>query len=221
MIVASFFAPRPEHPRWRDYLPSLRLLQASCDRLGLRHVVLGDAPVDGFDVIETPGISRELMPAFLEAQRHGIEALDDDLLLVGADCVIARDPSGPFAGAGISVTLGDFWDCRLNTGAIWIRYDARADAARMWTQAREGMGTAWGDDQLAIASQFAPLPYQVPEYGCRAGAEVQFLPVDPWNLAPDHEQHDCSHAVVLHFRGNRKEWSGRWCKRFLEFDGCE
>jgi hypothetical protein len=43
MIVASFFAPRPEHPRWRDYLPSLRLLQASCDRLGLTHVIIGDA----------------------------------------------------------------------------------------------------------------------------------------------------------------------------------
>jgi hypothetical protein len=219
VIVASFFAPRPEHPRWRDYLPSLRLLQASCDRLGLQHVVLGDTRLEGFDVLTSP-LPRDLMPAFLEAQRHGIETLDDDILLVGADCVIGRDPSAPFAAASLTVTLGDFWDCRMNTGAIWVRRDAREAAAELWTRALDGMGLAWGDDQLALADQVGPLPnlWRLPTIEDRLGLSVQFLPVDPWNLAPDNEAHDCSHGVVLHFRGNRKEWSGRWCRRFLGFD---
>jgi hypothetical protein len=88
VIVASFYAPRPEHPRWRDYLPSLALLQRSCDRLGLRHVIIGDAPVDGFDVFETT-LPRDLMPAILKGQADAIEFFKDDLLLVGADCVVA------------------------------------------------------------------------------------------------------------------------------------
>lgn len=219
MIVASFFAPRPEHPRWRDYLPSLRLLQASCDRLGLPHVVLGDAPIDGFDVLRSD-LPRDLMPAFLMAQRHGIEALDDDLLLVGADCVIARNPSLPFSGTDLSVTLGDFWDCQMNTGAIWVRRSAREAMAELWGRAIDGMGVQWGDDQLALAAQVSPLPdlRTLPTMETRHGLRVQYLPVDPWNLAPNDEAHDCSHAVVLHFRGNRKEWSGRWCRRFLGFD---
>lgn len=218
MIVASFFAPRPEHPRWRDYIPSLRLLQASCDRLGLQHVVLGDTPVEGFDVLQVPDLPRELMPAFLAAQKHGIETLDDDLLLVGADCVIARDPSEPLtAGADLTVTLGDFWDCRMNTGTIWVRRESRVAAAELWGRALAGMGHAWGDDQLALAAQVAPLPPAPPVIEPRLGLMVQFLDVDPWNLAPENEHHDCRHAVVLHFRGNRKGWSGRWCQRFLGF----
>lgn len=216
MIVASFFAPRPEHPRWRDYLPSLWLLQASCDRAGLRHVILGDAPVDGFEVLQVPGLPRDLMGACLAAQRHGIGALDDDLLLVGADCVVVQDAEKPIAaGADLTVTLGDFWDCRMNTGTIWIRRGAREAVAALWARAIDGMGTAWGDDQLALAAQVAPLPMTVPTIAERSGLTIQYLDVDPWNLAPDRPDHDCSHAKVLHFRGNRKLWAATWCQRFL------
>ena len=221
MIVASFFAPRPEHPRWRDYLPSLRLLQESCDRLGLRHVVIGDAEIEGFDVLSVPDLPRPLMPAFVAGQRHAIETLDDDLLLVGADCVIAADPRPPFWLGDMAVTLGDFWDCPMNTGAIWITNEARRTAATMWRAAEQGLTDIWGNDQLALAAQLAPLPpfNLTPVVSDRHGLEIAFLPVDPWNLAPDREDHECSSAVVLHFRGNRKEWSGRWCQRFLGFGG--
>lgn len=219
MIVASFYAPRPEHPRWRDYLPSLALLQASCDRLGLRHVVLGDAPVDGFEVFLERDLPRALMPAVLAAQEAGIRCLDDDLLLVGADCVIAREPREPLDGADMAVTLGDFWDCPLNTGAIWVKREARGAAADLWARAAAGMGGEWGDDQLALAMQVSPLPdlRRLPAVENRRGLQVRFLRAEEWNLAPDREDHDCSGAAVLHFRGARKEWSGRWCRRFLGF----
>lgn len=217
MIVASFFAPRPEHPRWRDYLPGLHLLQASCDRLGLRHVVIGDEPVDGFDVLSVPDLPRPLMPAFIAGQRHAIETLEDDLLLVGADCVIAKDPSGPLLHADITVTLGDFWDCQLNTGTIWVRNAARAKAAAMWADALDGLEDIWGDDQRALCAQFEPLPDLrfLPRIERRQSVSVCFLPVDPWNLAPVAPADDCSHAVVLHFRGNRKEWATEWCERWI------
>lgn len=219
MIVASFFAPRPEHPRWRDYLPSLRLLQASCDRLGLEHIIIGDAPVPGMDVLQLPDLPRDLMPAILDGQRQAIECLDDDLLLVGADCVIARDPRGALDGADMAVTIGDFCDCALNTGAIWIAREAREVAARMWARALARGLTGWGDDQLCIAAEVAPLrqPAAVEE---RHGIRVRFLDVDPWNLAPDHVAHDVSHAAVLHFRGRRKDWSAAWCERFLGLPPC-
>jgi hypothetical protein len=219
MIVASFFAPRPEHPRWRDYLPSLRLLQASCDRLGLTHVIIGDAPVAGLDVLQCSGLPGDLMRAIIEGQRRAIECLDDDLLLVGADCVIVRDPRGAMDGADMAVTIGDFADCALNTGAIWISRGARDVAADMWGRALARMGAGWGDDQLAIAAEVAPLQLP-PAVAERHGLRVRFLDVDPWNLAPDHVVHDVSHAAVLHFRGRRKDWSAEWCARFLGLAPC-
>lgn len=220
MIVASFFAPRPEHPKWRDYLPSLRLLQTSCDRLGLRHVVIGDAPLPGFEVFSAD-LPRDLMPAFVLGQALAIDALDDDLLLVGADCVIARDPRAVLRDCDVAVTLGDFWDCQLNTGAIWIARAVRRRAAKMWLSAFADMGLKWGDDQLAIAAQFEPLAdlRLLPVTEERQGLRVKFLPVDPWNLAPSDPLDDCSHAAILHFRGNRKAWSPAWCQRFLGFGG--
>ncbi len=220
MIVASFLAPRPEHPKWRDYLPSLRLLQASCDRLGLPHVVIGDAAIPGF-VVFRADLPRDLMPAFVLGQAAVMDALDDDLLLVGADCVIARDPRAVLRDCDIAVTLGDFWDCRLNTGAIWIGRAVRRRAAAMWRQAHAEMGVLWGDDQLAIAAQFEPLPdlRLLPLVEERQELRVKFLPVDPWNLAPASAEDDVSHAAILHFRGNRKAWSPAWCQRFLGFGG--
>ena len=220
MIVASFLAPRPEHPRWRDYIPSLRLLQASCDRLGLRHVVIGDADLPGFDVFHA-NLPRDLMPAFVLGQAAGLEALDGDILLVGADCVIARDPRAVLRDCDVAVTLGDFYDCRLNTGAIWVGGRVRRRVAAMWRQAHAEMGVLWGDDQLAIASQFEPLPdlRLLPVTEERQELRVKFLPVDPWNLAPEDEHRDCAHAAILHFRGRRKDWSAAWCQRFLGFGG--
>lgn len=220
MIVASFFAPRPQHPRWRDYLPSLRLLDASCRRIGLPHVVLGDAPLPGLDVLQMDGLTSELMPAILDGQRRAIEALDDDLLLVGADCVIAKDPRGALDGADMAVTIGDFADCALNTGAIWIGRRARDVAAAMWARALVRMGHGWGDDQLAIAAEVAPLCLP-PATAERHGIRVRFLDVDPWNLAPAGPADDASRAVVLHFRGARKDWAPAWCSRFLGLEQCD
>lgn len=216
MIVLSFLTPRQEHPRWRDYASSLRLLQTSCDRLGLTHLVISDQDLDGYATFRAE-LPRDLMPAILTGQAAAIEALDDDLLLVGADCVIARNPAGALTGCDMAVTLGNFSDCRLNTGAIWVRRSARRRAVDLWRAGLAGMGNQWGDDQIAIAAQLAPLPDEPMCWVHRAGLDVGFLPVDPWNLAPSDPRDDCSHAVVLHFRGSRKVWAGEWCNRFLGF----
>jgi len=216
VIVASFLAPRPAHPKWRDYLPSLRLLQESCDRLAVPHVVISDAELPGFDVLRAE-LPEALMPAILLGQAQALDRLDDDILLVGADCVIARSPAGGFAGCDVAVTLGNFYDCRLNTGAIWVRRHARQAAAAIWRAAADGMAEGWGDDQLALAAQFAPLPRRPGVMETRAGLEVSFLDADVWNIAPDTEADPCPEAVVLHFRGGRKLWSAAWCRRHLGF----
>src|SRR6185312_9294879 len=115
---------------------------------------------------------------------------------VGADCVLANDPAPLFEQEfDVAFTTADFSDCILNTGAIFVR--GGVDAARFWRGALTRMTRwQWGDDQLALAASVGPTL----EHGLytRSGLKVRFLPVDPYNLAPDNPGHDCSHAIILH-----------------------
>ena len=207
MKVCSFFAPRPDHPYFMDYTPFLNLLRESCKRFGHEHVVLTDDPGMGDDafVVDLPG---SLMRATLAAHLAWLEANPDEpTLLVGADCVLARDPVA-FAQYSalfdLAITVGDFDDCRMNTGAIYIPRPARVTA--IWADALAHCGSEWGDDQ---ASLYAAI--------MRTGKDVvvRELPVDPFNLAPENPGDDCTRGVVLHFRGQRKNWMLDYCFKHL------
>src|SRR6478752_5000517 len=95
MHVVSFYAPRPEHPFFRDYQPFLNLLRLSCARFGHRHIVLTDDPAVGDDAYVTD-LPRSLMKATIAAQLAYLEDpqfAETPTLLTGADCVLARDPA--------------------------------------------------------------------------------------------------------------------------------
>jgi hypothetical protein len=222
MNVVSFYAPRPDHPKFQDYQPHLAVLEASCRRFGHEHIVLTD------DASLSPAflkfytiLPENLMRACLAAQLAYLRSplAGTDTVLLGADCVVAGNVSAAFDGTfDLGVTTYPFSDCWLNTGAIFV--PGGSNVTHIWEAALARCRGAWGDDQLALASALDPvsLDHSVQE---RAGVRVRFMPVDPWNLAPKNMGHDCRHATVLHFRGPRKKWMAEYCRRWLALEPVE
>jgi hypothetical protein len=211
--VISFYAPRPEHPFFQDYRPYLSLLRASCERFGHRHIVLTDDPMEvGADDAYVVDLPRSLMKAVLAAQYAYLsdpEFANTPTVLVGADCVLANDPEPVFDGLfDIGITVGDFADCRMNTGAIFIPRPCQV--AEIWADALAHVGDDWGDDQTSLYRAIL----ERPTHGLW-WATLKELPVDPYNLAPEWPGDDCTRGVVLHFRGPRKRWMVDYCHNWL------
>jgi len=209
MNICSFWAPRPEHPFFRDYQPFLDILRLSCERYGHQHLVLTDDPTVGDDAYVTD-LPRSLMKATLAAQ---LAYLDDPqfantpTLLTGADCVLARDPMQiDMRGVDLVITTDDrFQDCRMNCGAIFI---PRPKSVRwVWREALKRCGDDWGDDQTSLYSVIEEMRFN--------WLHVRELPCDPYNLAPEHPADDCTRGTVLHFRGPRKDWMVAYCHHWL------
>jgi len=211
--IVSFLAPRPDHPFFQDYTPFLDILRASCERFGYRHIVITDdaSITDGF-LLTLP---HNLMKATIQGQLVYLNSqylAKEDTVFVGADCVLARDPAEVFKHEfDIAFTTGPFSDCILNTGAIYIR--GGADVRHIWARALAGMGEEWGDDQKAIAAVVHPTIEPCIVAG--DGVTIRFLPVDPYNLAPEYPDDDCTRGVILHFRGPRKAWMKDYCAKWL------
>ncbi len=186
MNIVSFLAPRLDHPFYRDYSPFLNILRASCKKFGHRHIVITDDEAVGAegDAFVVDGLPHNLMKAIIRGQLAYLLSplAQEDTILVGADCVLARDPAEVFDKPfDIAFTTGPFTDCVLNTGAIYIR--GGADAAHIWAKAFAGMGEEWGDDQKALAAVVHPTLEE--SIACGNGPTMRFLPVDPYNLAPE------------------------------------
>ncbi len=224
MNIVSFYAPRRDHPFFQDYAPFLNILRASCKKFGHRHIVItDDAQVGEFadgtlDYSEGDAfrvdLPHNLMKAIIVGQLAYLKSplAKEDTLLLGADCVLARDPAEVFwLQFDIAFTTGRFSDCILNTGAIYIR--GGADVAYIWEHALAEMGEEWGDDQKALAAIVHPTI--APSLNAGAGSVIRFLPVDPYNLAPEYPDDDCRRGYVLHFRGPRKDWMIDYCAKWL------
>jgi hypothetical protein len=213
MNIVSFYAPRPEHPFFQDYRPYLALLRESCARFGHQHLVLTDDPMEiGADDAYVVDLPRPLMKAVLAAQYAYLADpanAHEPTLLVGADCVLANDPAAYFpTDCDLAVTVGDFADCRMNTGAIFVPHPCQV--AEIWADALAHVGEDWGDDQTSLYRAIQ----ERPTHGLWS-ADVRELPVDPFNLAPEFPGDDCRRGVVLHFRGPRKRWMQSYCQSWL------
>lgn len=213
--VVSFFAPRTEHPLYQDYTPYLNLLRESCEKYGHRHLVLTDDASLGVDAYVVPDLPRSLMKAVTAAQAAYLadpEFSHTPTLLVGADCVLARDPAEVFEGADfdLGITVCDeFLDCRMNTGAIFVPRPCLV--SEIWEEALAHVGDDWGDDQTSLYRAIC----ERPTHGVFSPVVREF-PVDPYNLAPVHPHDDCTRGMVLHFRGRRKAWMTDYCKNWLD-----
>lgn len=200
MIVASFFAPRED--RWGvDYLPLLRLLDASCRRFGLDHVCISDRDLKAVDTLVCK-LPDNLMLALLDGQRQCLEWAQEPILFVGADCLIAKDPR-TVNGGDLTITIGPFADCEMNTGAIWCHNPARC--VPIWRAAVDSKPMEWGEDQTAL--------YEAVK---ASGASVNRVRAEDTNWAPDNENDQAGMPTVVHFRGNRKRFMAQWARRWMD-----
>lgn len=199
MIVASFFAPREE--RWAcNYLDLLQVLDASCRRVGLRHLCISDTELQIVDALIC-NLPHNLMAAILDGQRQCLEWATEPVLFVGADCVLTRDPRPVMAG-DITITIGPFSDCEMNTGAIWCADPAKC--APVWREAVDLEPCAWGDDQRALYTAIDASDLDVRKVRCE---EHNWAPTDATDAA--------GLPTVAHFRGNRKRFMAEWARHHL------
>lgn len=202
MIVASFFAPRQDV--WGcDYDALLRLLDLSCYRLGLRHVVISDAARPGLETARFD-LPENLMLALLDGQRQFLAATPGPVLLVGADCLLTRDPR-PFLAGDMAITIGPFLDCAMNTGAIWCADGPRC--APVWQAALDLAPANWGDDQVALYTAIQA-----------SGRGVVTLRCEDHNWAPSSAADPAGLPTVAHFRGPRKRFMAEWAARHLALE---
>ncbi len=227
LAVASFWVHRPEEfpePR-ADYPAMLRILQRSCERLNLRHVVLTDLrtvtercdDLAGIRAFVGENIPSPLMQATTELHAQFLSApIIDDVLFVGADTIVLKDPRLFFpADADLCVTLRPGHSrYPINNGAQYVRNHARERVAAVYRRMADMTGKNWGDDQRALQDVLAPMPKNWGEYE-RAGLKVRFLPMSGFNDVPATPNDRVRHAVLLHFRGRRHKpkffpWAKRW-----------
>ncbi len=190
----------------------------SCRRYKVRQVVLTDRGVTfprGIDPFWAD-LPHALMPATIAAQLAYLESasFNADTILVGADCILGRDPRPVFDGTfDLGVTTHPFHDCILNTGAIFVPLYAKPLVARFWREALARCGEVWGDDQLSLAAAIRPTLKHGIEM--RDDVRVAFFPAETHNWAPDDVKQRIA-PFVIHFRGGRKKYMRRyfeqWCK---------
>lgn len=213
MIAVSFYAPRKVPQHRYDFIDCLRVQRATCRRYGVKQIVLTDQDLPDDLIQQRLRLPGELMPAILTAQLWMVRTNpNEDLLLIGADCILGHDPTTLFDGSfDLAVTTHPFPDCILNTGLIAVAAGKGALVAPVWEKALDLCGPAWGDDQHSMAEVLQPTLRHGVEL--RDGLRVKFLPVPGYNDAPDHPR-DMNNALVVHFRGPRKEWMREWSERF-------
>jgi len=214
LTVASFYVHRPDHPRHgeSDFAGMLRVLQTSCDRLGVRHVVLTDlrtadaglVPRDlTYQAIPLPD---ELMQATTRAHagylETGLQHNPGDVLFVGADSILLRHPNR-FVPADVEMAFTfrpghDRYE--INNGFMLVRERSRGRAARFFRDLANRCGPTWGDDQRALAAMLAPLPATWGEIE-RHGMNIRLLPMRRFNDVPAGPNDHCKGVCLLHFRG--------------------
>lgn len=205
MIVVSTFAPR--YTQWPgcDYDDLLRILQDSCDRVGVRHVCVSDTyrpHCDAF-VCDLP---RELMPLLIDAQLQFMRQCDEPILFTGADCVLTRDPRGVLReGIDLAITT-DKNRRRLNTGAMFVADGPRC--APVWQAALDMNPVEWGQDQTCLLAAIQA-----------SSLNVDYLSKREYNRPPLDPGEEGREAMIVHFKGDRKAAMQPWWDRFCGKSG--
>lgn len=222
-VVASFWVHRPvEHPGAADYPAMLRILDRSCQRLGMRHLVLTDEATrasslwpEGLGAFVSP-LPSPLMQACTRAQANYLAVSPPhDVLFVGADCIFVGDPSKACpSGASLCLTYrSPDANYPINNGFMLVKASGMDKSAALYKRIADRCGTRWCDDQRSIRAELEPMP---PECGVypRAGMLVSFLPMKRFNRLPRNLEDDSKGAVMLHFRGKQHS-TGQTRKDFL------
>lgn len=227
--VASFWVHRPiEHPNAFDYPVLLRILQKSCDLLGLRHIVLTDRATLEADRWPTgiegwaSALPIPLMQAATTAHANYLESgPESDTIFVGADCILMRDPTKHYPkDVALSITYRHpTARYPINNGFMVIAKHSMEKVAALYRRVADRCGERWCDDQRALIAELSPMPPCCGTYD-RVGMRVCFLPMRPFNNLPKTVDDPASYAVALHFRGkqhatgqHRKDLMVDWAKQ--------
>jgi len=217
-VVLSFYVKRRAKDfglqKVAPYLDMLAILDRSCARAGLEHIVLTDDTTSQ-DVTAaglTPFMTelpRSLMQATTEIQACWLESPHSkgvDSVFVGADCIVRQDfrPFLPRCDLAIAFMKGHKkW--RLNNGFMYVPAESRERVAPIFRLIADDTRQKMGDDMTSIERALVPMPA---DYGTfsRRGVDVAFLPLNEWNYGYQMDPADpASHAYVLHFMGDWKE----------------
>lgn len=224
MNIVSFLAPRRDHGRWTDtYFDLLAILDRSCKRLGLRHVVMTDNPALPTEaekfVVDLP---ESLMKAATTAHWKWLlygDWREDDTCFVGVDCIVLKDPTPYLAERhDMGVTYrGPRSKYPINTGLMHITAGARSRAEALYRTVMETTGDKWCADQRALQEALAPLPATTGIVE-RAGMMVEFMPMRLFNEQPGSIYQPMTDRVMLHFRGkaDRKQYMVDWAAKWLQ-----
>lgn len=231
ITVASYLSPRPEEfpDRAHTYAEPLMLLEASCARAGCRHVVITEEGSQdavpaaiGRDRVYAVNGTRELklMQAIIAGQLTFLKAMgvsQEGTILVGADCLVTRDPRPVFADTDwhVGVTVGVYSPGGLNNGAVYLSPGSTEQAVAFYSLALANCPEEWGGDQESVRR--VALPLERPECTVnRHGIRVRFLDMDTHNCPPAcDEDIGAAAAYIAHFKGARKDFMPHWAKRQL------
>ena len=206
MIVASFFAPRYEKYEGVDYDELLFLLDKSCKKLDFKHIVISDEPRPKPLYTYLTYLPQNLMQAIVYGQMKLLSEAREPVLLLGADCLLTRDPRPYFLG-DLTITLSDtFSDCKMNTGAVFVKEPKLC--SEIWADAYCLKPKEWGEDQIFLYKAIRE----------SSDVDIQELRCEDHNWAPRNLDDNANFPTVVHFRGKRKEFMKDWANKYLNIN---
>lgn len=226
LVVASFWVHRPEDfPDAADYIGMLKILDASCRRLGYDHVVLTDHASQhrladeglGYFAADLP---RNLLQAATESHACWMASpLSEgvDTLFVGADCIILKDFRSMLEPADFTIILFEHKTLWIMTGFMHIPAASRDKLARAYRKVADDtqpLDARTCDDMMAWERYLKPKPATFGVHQ-RAGLNVNFVPEPIWNGRPTSEHAPFRKSLLLHFRGaDSKPLFFDWARRY-------
>ncbi len=122
---------------------------------------------------------------------------------IGADCLLTRDPRPYFLNDLTITTSDDFSDCKMNTGAIFVK--DTYSCGEIWERVYQSAPKEWGEDQIYLYKEIK-------------NSKISFteIPCEEHNWAPINLRDDANMATVVHFRGKRRKlFMKEWAEKYL------
>lgn len=224
--VVTVWAPRPQHPKWRDgYLDLLKLQNGTVRRVGHRHVIVTDQPeVPGFADLLHAELPESLMHALIAGQVAYLEQWNDahPVVMLDMDCLVARDLGKAFRGEwDIGLTNRELKGQEIQNGAMYFAPGSRKAALKMLRKTLDLCEDWWGADQAALSQAVAPVP-RLHRVEMRLGARIGFLACEDYNFSPKAGVPKArAERFVLHFKGDAKQFAADTASRHFLLPGME
>lgn len=215
--VVCPFAPRPNHEKWMDYLPLLRLQRDSALKFGHEHLIITDdvSLAKEFNIVEA-ALPQSLMRAMIAGNVKRLSmGGDQHIVFLDADCLVNRKLDEIFTGEfDLGLTRRENVVAPINNGAMYVDKKSIDLVYKFFVKALSLCGDHWGADQEAISAAIAP----VPEHKCieeRDGMWVAFLSMRDYAGVPKKPlmKHHCN-PYIMHFKGATKSWMEGYVRKF-------